>query len=130
MPIRATTPHRKKKKNPTARKSAFKKEKTIRTRARRGAQQCPQPPAGTVGSQVIFIIEGLTAARRIRDFDTLDDVGLGPQRLTMCLNDHFFKRPRRGIPNRTFNGDTRISQVIGTVYDHLAAQGLRSANPE
>lgn len=67
---------------------------------------------------------GLTAARPITDTETLDEIALDQQRLTICLNTHFFPRPRLGIPDGTFDGGTRVSQVIGTVHHQLAAQGL------
>ena len=83
----------------------------------RAAGSCPEPPPGTVRSKVIYIIEGLTAARPVRDTSTLDDLGLNQQRLTMCLNT----RLSVGIPDGTFDGETRVSQVIGTVQHQLGA---------
>lgn len=105
-------------------KSTAKAKKKTKAIKARGAQRCPQPPAGSVRSEVIAIIEGLTAARPVRDTTTLDGLGLGQQRLTICLNTHFFPRPLQGIPDGTFDGGTRVSQVIGTVRHQLAEQGI------
>jgi hypothetical protein len=111
------------KKKPTAKKKTPSRAKKPTRATTRGAS-CPQPPPGTVASEVIFIIEGLTVARPVRDTATLDDLGLSQQRLTICLNTHFFLRPKRGIPDGTFDGETRVSQVVGTVHRQLAAQGI------
>src|SRR5687767_3668727 len=124
MPNRTTTARNKKKKQPIARKSESRRSEKATTRALREAQQCPEPPVGTVRSEVIFIIKGLTVARPVNDTATLDALGLGQQRLTICLNTHFFPLPLEGIPDGTFDGNTRVSQVIGTVHHQLSAQGI------
>ena len=114
-----------KKKNSAEKKSGSNTRKRLTSRSRREHRLCPTPPEGTVRSEVIFIIEGLTAARPVTNTATLDALGLDQQRLTICLNTHFFPRPLDGIPDGTFGGGTRVSQVIGTVKQHLAAQGIR-----
>lgn len=115
------SPSKAKKSPSKAKKPPSKAEKSTRAAVLEAAQ-CPQPPSGTVRSEVIFIIEGLTAARPVIVTAKLNALGLDQQPLTTCLNGHFFVPPR-GIPYGTFNGSTRVSQVIGTVHHELAAQG-------